>query len=193
VPVAVEGHGDGRVTQVRRQSLCVHAGGDHGRGVRVPELVEADRGEAALSPRGAGAWRTTIPSGRRLTRRAGIPTHVALSERKSESCPRASRCCSHAKAEVTSPAIRLLPRDTARAMDNANVVGRMADSVQRRDADANGGALHARRDRAPWLYPEPARGHDAIRASQQPLLAGSATWRSKSARSSPARTRARPR
>jgi len=57
-------------------------------------------------------------------------------------------------------------------MDDANVVRRMADAVERRDAEAMA-ALYTQDARVPHpLYPEPARGRDAIRASQQALFNG---------------------
>lgn len=55
-------------------------------------------------------------------------------------------------------------------MDETNVVHRMADAVQRRDAEAMA-ALYTRDATVHHpLYPEPGRGRDAIRASQQELF-----------------------
>ena len=55
-------------------------------------------------------------------------------------------------------------------MDDANVVHRMADAVQRRDAEAMAALYSADATVHHPLYPEPARGRDAIRASQQALF-----------------------
>ena len=55
-------------------------------------------------------------------------------------------------------------------MDNTNVIHRMAETVRRRDADAMA-ALYAPDATVHHpLYPEPARGQDAIRASQRELF-----------------------
>jgi steroid delta-isomerase-like uncharacterized protein len=54
--------------------------------------------------------------------------------------------------------------------DNTEVVRRMAHAVERRDAEALA-ALYAEDATLPHpLYPEPARGREAIRASQQELF-----------------------
>jgi steroid delta-isomerase-like uncharacterized protein len=55
-------------------------------------------------------------------------------------------------------------------MDNANVVRQMADAVQRRDADAMAALYTQDATVHHPLYPEPARGRDVIRASQEPLF-----------------------
>jgi steroid delta-isomerase-like uncharacterized protein len=55
-------------------------------------------------------------------------------------------------------------------MDDANVVHRMADTVQRRDAEAMAALYSPDATVHHPLYPEPARGRDAIRVSQQGLF-----------------------
>ncbi|MGH2966714.1 MAG: ester cyclase [Solirubrobacterales bacterium] len=55
-------------------------------------------------------------------------------------------------------------------MDDANVVRRMADTVERRDAEAMAALYTQDATVHHPLYPEPARGRDAIRASQRELF-----------------------
>jgi steroid delta-isomerase-like uncharacterized protein len=55
-------------------------------------------------------------------------------------------------------------------MDNANVIRRMADAVRRRDAEAMAALYTQDATVHHPLYPEPARGQDAIRASQRELF-----------------------
>jgi steroid delta-isomerase-like uncharacterized protein len=56
------------------------------------------------------------------------------------------------------------------SQENVELVRRMADAVERRDAEAMA-ALYAEDATLPHpLYPEPARGREAIRASQQELF-----------------------
>jgi steroid delta-isomerase-like uncharacterized protein len=57
-------------------------------------------------------------------------------------------------------------------MSQENVVERMADAVRQRDAEAMA-ALYAQDAIVHHpLYPEPARGREAIRASQEPVFSG---------------------
>jgi len=55
-------------------------------------------------------------------------------------------------------------------MGDANVVRRMADTVERRDAEAMAALYTQDATVHHPLYPEPARGRDAIRASQPELF-----------------------
>jgi steroid delta-isomerase-like uncharacterized protein len=56
------------------------------------------------------------------------------------------------------------------SQENVEIVRRMADAVERRDAEALA-ALYAEDATVPHpLYPEPAHGREAIRASQQELF-----------------------
>jgi steroid delta-isomerase-like uncharacterized protein len=55
-------------------------------------------------------------------------------------------------------------------MDTANVVHRMAETVKRRDAEAMAALYTQDATVHHPLYPEPGRGRDAIRASQQELF-----------------------
>jgi steroid delta-isomerase-like uncharacterized protein len=55
-------------------------------------------------------------------------------------------------------------------MDHTNVIHRMAETVRRRDADAMAALYTPDATVHHPLYPEPARGQDAIRASQRELF-----------------------
>ena len=106
VPVGVEGDADRRVPHLRLEQLRVGAGGDHQRGVRVAEVVEADPGQPAASN-----CRPVDP-----LHEVVVPAHAAVRRRPHESELVRARVrdllaeealCARAEVDASTPGSRL--------------------------------------------------------------------------------------